>query len=330
MSGPGSGDGFQSFVNKELPPGVAGDFAGANIRANIIAGAFGYAASPAGLTVGLGGWANPATKVASNYYQPQSFKGFVGRKANNGIITNFLGVASMLVEGGDMCTLFDQGEFWGLFAAGATVGQKVYFDPVTGALTANATGQGVTASNTGASIMANVLTTTDADATGTVAVGQVVTGVGVPPGTYIASADGTGSGTHLWNLANVDGTAIPNLTSQTMNFQGVIESQYSVASPVTVDADFTAAIAAPVLPSNFGIMTVSAVASGVIVPGQFLSATGLPGSQNVQVLEQLTVGSGVGGTGTYLTTYSGAAAINSTNSFVGTQGKLGKISSWVS
>ena len=110
MSGPGSGDGFQSFVNKELPPGVAGDFAGANIRANVIAGAFGYACSPAGVLVGVGGWANPDTKVASNYYQPGSFKGFVPRKPNNGIVTAFLGVASMLVEGGDMVTLMDQGE----------------------------------------------------------------------------------------------------------------------------------------------------------------------------------------------------------------------------
>ena len=56
----------------------------------------------------------------------------------------------------------------------------------------------------------------------------------------------------------------------------------------------------------FGVLDVTAVASGALIPGQWISATGLPGSRNVQILEQLTGVSPAlppgGGTGTYLTT----------------------------
>lgn len=334
MAGPGSGDGFQSFVNNQLPPAVAGDFAGANIRANVVAGAFGFTATPAGVTVGVGAWANPATKLVSNYYQPASFPGFVHREGQT-VITTFLGVASQLILDGMAVTLMDQGDFWGLFASGATPAQKVYFDPVTGALTANATGNGVTGTNTGASITASVLTTTDADQSGgALAVGQIITGVGVPAGTYISSAAGTGSGTHLWNLTNLDGTTIANVSSETMQNFGVQETQFYVASPVTADADFTASLAVPAAGEQFGVLTVSAVASGVLAPQQWLSATGgggLAGSLNIQILQQLTGVSPAlppgGGTGTYLTTNE-SSTVTSTNTFVATQGKLGRISSW--
>ena len=107
MVGPGSGDGFQSFVNTALPPGVLGDFAGANIRANIVAGSFGYTATPAGVLVGNGGWANPSTKLVSNYYQPNSAPGFVHREGQT-VITNFLGISSLLLLGGMEVTIFSQ------------------------------------------------------------------------------------------------------------------------------------------------------------------------------------------------------------------------------
>src|SRR5579871_6169691 len=135
-------------------------------------------------------------------------------------------------------TLMSQCDYWGLFASGATAGQKVYFDPLFGALSGNATGQSVVGANTGSSITSGVLTTTDADQSGSaLAVGQIITGAGIPAGTYIASAAGTGSGTHLWNLANLDGTAIANVTTETTANYGVQESQFYVASPVTANCD---------------------------------------------------------------------------------------------
>lgn len=325
---PGLTSGFQSFVNKELPPGVAGDFAGANIRANIIASPWGFVASPGGVNVGVGGWANPATGIASQYYQPSSFAGFVHREGQ-AIITTFLGVASMLIVGGDPVTLMDQGEFWGLFNSGATPGQKVYFNPQTGALTAAASGGTVGGTITTASIAAgNPAVMTVTTITGTpLTVGTVITGVGVPPGTYIASF-GTGSGgAGTYNLANVDGTTIPTVASG-LSYAGIQETNYYVASVVTADATFTASLAQPAAGTAYGILTVTAVAAGVLVPGQYLSATGgggLPASANTVILQQLT--GTTGNTGTYLTT-NVSYTVTSTNTFVGTQGKLGKISSW--
>jgi hypothetical protein len=324
MTGPGTSTGFQSFANNELPPAVAGDFAGANIRANVIAGAFGFVAAPGGVFIGAGAWANPDTKVASSYYQPNSFPGFVHREGQ-AIITNFLGIASMLIEGGEMTTVMDQGDFWGLFTAGATPGQKVYFNPQNGTLSGAATGGSVAGAITAASL-SNTGLLTVATISGTpLAVGQVITGVGVPPGSYIASLGSGTGGTGTYQLANADGTPFPTVTSEAMAYQGVIESQFYVASTVTADCDFTASLALPAAGTPFGVLTVSAIGSGVLAPGQWVSATGLPGSANVQILEQLT--GSTGGTGTYLTT-NVSYTITSTNTFVAMQGKLGRISSW--
>lgn len=326
-----SPNGFPTFVNAYPAPGVAGDFAGANIRASVIIGPNAFVASPGGVSVGQMAWGNPTTGIGSSYYQTGSFLGFVHRD-QQALITTFMGASGVGIVGGDMLTLQAQGDFWGFFTSGATAGQKVYANPVTGALSANSTGQSVTAtiSAGGASVSSGVLTTTDADVTGTVAVGQVVTsaGSGIPAGTYIASAAGTGSGTHLWNLANADGTAIPNVSagSLTWTLYGVQETPWYVAQPVTADCSFTASLAVPAAGTTYGVLTVSAISSGSLVPGQWISATGLPGTANVQILYQLT--GTAGSTGTYATnnTYY---TIASTSSFDATQGKVGKISTWV-
>jgi hypothetical protein len=328
MAGPGSGTGFQTFVNKEPAVAVAGDFAGANIKANVVAGQWKYVASPGtlyggGVVIGVGAWANPATTYISTYYQPSSFPCFIHREAQ-GLVTVYLGISTMLVEGGDMITGYDQGDFWGIFSAGGTAGQKVYFDPLYGTLTANAAGNSVGGAITSASITSSVLTV--ATITGTpLAVGQIIGGTGVPVGTYIASL-GTGTGgTGTYNLANADGTTIPNVSAEAMTYTGVQESQFYLASQVTADCDFTASLAVPAAGTAFGILTVSAISSGTLAAGQWISATGLPGSANIQILEQLT--GTAGSTGTYLTN-NVSYTISSTSSFVATMGKLGRISSW--
>lgn len=324
MAGPGSGDGFQTFVNKELPPGIPGDWAGANIRANFPAGPFELVASPGGVTVGAMCWANPNTGLATSYFVPGCAAAFVHREAQ-GIITQFLGIATMEIVEGDAVTPQVQGDWWGLFAGGATAGQKVYANPVTGALSAAATGNSVSGAITSASLSsAGVLTV--ATITGTpLAVGQVIVGTGVPNGSYIASL-GTGTGgTGTYNLANVDGTAFSTVSAEAMTYYGAQETQFYVAQPVTADCSFTASLAEPAAGTAFGVLTVTAIASGALTPGQWISATGLPGSANVQILEQ-TSGT-TGGTGTYLTTNVGYT-ISSTNTFDATQGKMGKISSW--
>jgi hypothetical protein len=322
MTQPGSGTGFQTFVNNLPPPGVAGDFAGANIRANVVASLNGLVAVPAGVGIGLGAFADTGNGVASNYYRPSSFMGFVHRDMQ-GIFTAYLGISGATIQKGDPVTVMQTGDFWGYFAASAAVGQKVYFDPLLGVLTANATGNGVTGAITSASLATTGVLTV-ATITGTpLAVGQIITGAGVPAGSYIASFGSGVGGTGTYNLANADGTAFSTVGSEAMTYWGVQESQFFVASPVTADASITASIAAPVAPSPYGIMTVTAIGSGVLAAGQYLSAATLAASLNTQILEQLTGTSG--STGTYLTNYPGAAVASTT--ITATQGKLGKISS---
>lgn len=325
---PGSAYGTQTFVNRELPVGVPGDYAGANIRASAVAGPWAWIASPAGVNIGAIGWCNPATGIVSSYYQPSSIPALIHRTAAKTIITTFLGIATLVIPGGYEVTPMAEGDFWALFASGATPGQTVYANPTTGALTGNSSGQAVTGSNTAASITSGVLTTTDADQSGgALAVGQIISGVGVPAGTYIASADGTGSGTHLWNLANVDGTAIPNVSSETMaNYGAQVAGPFNVASVVSADPAFTASLAPAGGLAGLSVLTVSAVSSGTLAPGQWLYSTGstpIALGANVKIESQLT--GTAGSTGTYLV--SGTYTISS-QSFNSTQGKLGKISSW--
>lgn len=316
-----SPNGFPTFVNSYPAPGAPGDFAGANIRASVIIGPNAFVASPGGVSVGQCAWGNPTSGIGSSYYQANSFLGFVHRD-QQALITNFLGASGVGVVGGDMLTLQAQGDFWGFFTSGASAGQKVYADPVTGALSANTTGNSVTATGGAGTIASNVLTVTTAPTAGALAIGQAFVMAGVPAGTYLKSGSGTS-----WTLANADGTAIPNVgTATSFTAYGVQETQWFVAQPVTADASFTASLATPAAGTAFGVLTVTAIASGTLVPGQWISATGLSGTANIQILEQLT--GTAGSTGTYLTNNVNYT-IASTSTFAATQGKVGKISSWV-
>lgn len=323
---PGSNSGIQSFVNRELPPGVAGDWAGANIRASVTVGPWELIAPPSGVTVGAIGWANPVTGMCTNYFQPNSFPGFIHREqqaqglqtSGASILTN---VAAMQVLSGNPVTALSQGSFWGAFQGGASAGNSVYANPTTGALIAAASGQGVTATGTAGTITGNVLTITAG--TGTIAIGQIVSGGTVPPGTYVASG-----ATTTWTLANLDGTPIPNnATSSPYTFYGQQPVQWLCMENVPALASITATLAAQGGSGPFGVLTVSAVGSGVILPGQWIQSAGtvpVPLTANLQILQQLT--GNAGSTGTYLVSNTIAVATGQT--FTTFNGQLAKISSW--
>jgi hypothetical protein len=315
--------GFQSFVNNELPIAVPGDFASANPRATVVGGPGAYVAPQAGTNVGAFAWFDPSTGIASNYYKPNAFLAFVHRQ-NNALITTFLGIAStQVVPGNPVADGFVQGDFYAAFQSGASTGQSVYANPVTGAATAGS-GASVTGSATATTVTSGVLTATTADETGTApAVGAVVTGGTLPEGTYIASSAGTGSGTTLWNLANANGTVIPDQGSFTATFTGVQLTNYIVAEPVAVDAvGTTSSIAAT------GILTLGALSSGKFVAGQFISDTGnaqIPVSANAQILYQISGTAGGGAGATFQTNYN---AVVTSTTITGTAGKIGSITSW--
>lgn len=339
---PGLNSGVQTFVNRELPPGVPGDWASANIRATVPVAPWALVAPPSGKTIGVIGWANPATGICSDYFQPNCPSIFVHREQQGNALQTSGGsivanVASQLILSGYPVTGVSQGDWWGLFQGGCSVGNSVYANPTTGALIAGASGGAVTSSISagGASVTSSVLTTTDADVSGSgIAVGQIVVDSGglLPAGTYIASANGTGSGTHLWNLANLDGTAIPNVAAGSLTWKvyGQQLVQWLCMENIPAAASFTATLAAESGNGPFGVLTVSAVASGTLVPGQWIqsasgAAVNVPLSSNCQILQQLT--GTTGSTGTYLASNL-PAAVGTGQSFNTYQGQIAKLSTW--
>lgn len=185
---------FQSVVNTFPAYAIEGDFASANPRASLLAGVGALVVGAVPVTIGRFARAKNSDGTVTNADPGAPSRiGFVHRDQMS-IITPFLGEATMLVPVGLGINLFDAGDFWCRFAGGAVIGQKVYASYADGSATAGAAGappQGaeVTASTANGS---PTLTVT-AVVSGALAVGDVVTGAGIPAGTYI-QALGTGTG----------------------------------------------------------------------------------------------------------------------------------------
>lgn len=313
--------GFQSIVNRELPVAVAGDFAGANPRVSVPGIPGGYKCVSTGVRVGRFAWFNPTTGLASNYYQDGSILAFVHRE-NQAQLVEFLEAFESTIQGGFNVTGHSRGDFWAEFLAGASIGQKVYANAQTGVATAAATGGSTQSIDFTASIAVTtgVMTVTVAG-TGNIAVGMTVVGPGVPAGTFVVSL-GTGTGgTGTYNT-NLSGQ--PAVASAVLDAYGLIETTWTVLGRVPVNAVFTGSIAV-----STGILTVTAVASGVLESMQNLSGTGVP--RDLFITSQITATSPAfptgGGTGTYQTNTIGNAAVASTT-ITGTQGALAKITNW--
>jgi hypothetical protein len=113
-------------------------------------------------------------------------------------------------------------------------------------------------------------------ASGTLAIGQVIAGAGVPVGTYIYAYETSSGGTGNYAVITVANT--------TVNSEAMTGS--------AADVSFTASIA------NNGTMTVTAIGSGTIQPGMLLVGTNVMAGTGV---ESYGTGgtTGTGGTGTY-------------------------------
>lgn len=269
--------GFQTQVNTQPAPGVAGDFASANPRFTVDAGAGGLVAGLNGVTIARFAWAsmsdldsdNAASIVNNNGSGAPT--GFVGRQ-QQGLITTYLADASMTIPEGFPVTLFNGGDFWAKNdgAAQALPGMKVYADLSTGKISFAATGSAATAALTGAiaagtfsvtgSINGNVLTVT-AVGSGTVEIGAAISGTNVASGTTVVS--------------QLSGTA------------GGIGT-YAVSIPGQSAASTT-------ISGTYGTLTVSAVSSGIIEVGGAVGGSGVTAGTVITAL-----GTGTGGTGTYI------------------------------
>jgi hypothetical protein len=88
---------FQTQVNAQQAPAVAGDFASANPRASVVAPEGGFVAGAGGVTVGKFAWiADDGRTVQSFGNAPNAPDGFVHRD-QQALITAFLGEASNVI-----------------------------------------------------------------------------------------------------------------------------------------------------------------------------------------------------------------------------------------
>lgn len=217
--------GFQTRVNRNQPPAVAGDYASINPRAVMLAGPGIFKAPAAGVVVGRFCWADPDTGDVTQGQTSGYLLGFLHRE-NQAVIQTVNGEATMIVPQGIMISLFTQGDFWGYFAGGATPGQSVYahtgsgnaalagtlFAAAAGSPPANTVDTGFKVNSVSkvpavvtAAIAATGVMTVSGVTSGVLEPGQLLTGTGVPANTRIISRiSGTGgTGTYQTNARTV-------------------------------------------------------------------------------------------------------------------------------
>lgn len=191
---------FQTSVATNPSPGIEGGFAGNNPYFSLITPDEGmFVAGDPGPIVGKFAFANTANgKVTSAHPGVATVRvGFLHR--NHGVIANatMLAGASLQVLPGTPVDLSDDGTFWARFAAGATIGHKVYASYSDGSVRSAATGSAGTASRS--------VTTTNGSTTisytgGAIAAGQPISGTGIPANAYVVSVN-AGAGTAVISAA---------------------------------------------------------------------------------------------------------------------------------
>lgn len=308
--------GRQTQVYYQPAPAVEGDFADANPRAAVDAGQFGLVAGAAGVRIGYFAWLSDSQIDADNApaivnsFGSGPVAGFVHRE-QQGLITTYLADSGMMIPQGLPLSVMSAGAFWAVNngTTQALPGQKAYADLATGKVIFADTGSAATASFTGAiaaetfsvtgSIAGNVLTVT-AVGSGTVVPGGAISGTNVASGSRIVSQlSGTTGGI---------GTYAVSIPEQT--------------------------VASTTISGTYGELTVSAISTGTIEVGGVVGGSGVTAGTVITAL-----GTGTGGTGTYIVndtqTVASEALTSTTNVETkwvamssGAAGELVKISSW--
>lgn len=217
--------GFQTVINQYPAPAVEGMFASASPRATVLAGDSQLVAGTGGVIVGRFGWVDSTNTTVLNS----------GTGAPDGFIANELQAsiqtiadsASLTIDAGRAMTVFNQGDFWVRVANAATRGQKIFASILDGRASAAAAGATIAAASVTAAIATTTMTVS-AVGSGTLVVGQEVTGTGVTAGTYI-TALGTGTGgTGTYTVNNSQ-----TVSSTTITASASAETKWYVTHPVS-------------------------------------------------------------------------------------------------
>jgi hypothetical protein len=285
---------FQTQVQVNPAFAVQGDFASANPRTSVLAGQFAFVANPVNPPlVARWGWIDSTNTLVSNSGVGAP-AGFIGRQGNQAYITAYLGAYTFQMLAGMPVTLYNEGEFWVLNSGTNEVvpNMKAYANNGNGTTTFGATGTAPTAASVTAAVTQstgsftgtitdNVLSITVVGS-GTAVVGGTLSGTGVTTGTMISSQlSGTAGGAGTY-LVSIPGQAVTSTT----------------------------------ISETYGTMTVSAVGSGSLGVGQVLSGTGVTANTYIAAL-----GTGTGGTGTYVVTPNTAVSSTTITATGGTETK---------
>jgi hypothetical protein len=322
---------FQNVINQQ--PGVAalGDFAGDAVRAVLIGNRNQMlaAAAPNQPYIGQFAWIDQISGIVYGNYQAtlQSKIGFVGRK-NPSVIIPFLQDNEMYVEAGvPVSNFFDQGTFWANLPLGATVGQKVFANFLTGSCYAANAGTSTQVASVTASIVgATGVMTVTVVGSGTLAPGDSIQGAGlVAPTSAIITSQLTATGAAGGGIGLLGTYATTyrgaNVGSGTITANNAVETGYHVDTPAYVPAVFAGYISAA------GVLTVTGTTSGTVTIGQTLQIVNSAGAPIASIPSNTTINSG---SGPYNVTPIGnpvGSAAFPVN-FIGSLGTLAIISTW--
>ena len=228
---------FQTRVNLDNPYGVAGDFASANPRATALTPSGGALIAGAnGVTIGKFAWIASDGRTVNNYAASAvKPSGFVHRD-QQGLLTQYLQAAGVLIPPGFPVTLMVAGDFLATDLGPSSMASQsaIYAGYADGGIyTAAPSGASVTAAigstNTaslGSTNTATLGSTFTASAgspstelvvtavTGLISIGDVVSGTGITPGTTILSqVSGTTGGAGTYNLSAANTCSAATVTS---------------------------------------------------------------------------------------------------------------------
>ena len=297
---------FPNQVNATQTPGVAGDFASANLRRTVLAGEGGLIAgtgviagvSVPGAVVGRFGWLtyqsidNDNAPATLNTFGTGLPVGLVSR-AQVGLITTFLATGVQYRNSGYQCSAWSEVDMW-VVNAGTTqavIGQKAFANYADGSATFAAAGASIASgTSTTSTIAAGTMTVTGSitgdvftaasGLTGSIYPGEVISGTNVATGTQIVAQ------------------VTPLLAGEALNGLG----RYTVSIPEQT-------VASTAISGTYGLLTVSGTITGTWGVGQTVTGGGTTVGTVITALL-----SGAGGAGTYIvnnTQTVGSAALAS-------------------
>jgi hypothetical protein len=229
---------FQTRVNLNNPYGVEGDFASANPRATALTPDGGaLVVGPLGVTIGKFAWIESDGRTVTNSGQsPAQPDGFVHRD-QQGLLTEYLQSAGMLIPPGFPVTLMRAGDFlaknagpgslsrssslYASYADGSVGSAAGTAGSVTATLGSTNTGSlgstntaALGSTSTGTAVVGNSDQITLSAVTGLISIGDTVSGVGITPGTTIlAFISGSSGGAGVYQLSAENTAAAATITS---------------------------------------------------------------------------------------------------------------------